>query len=633
MTIQSRGRIRPLGLIVAGCLIVAAAVVGVRVLVSNSPGAQSSAAPGSTAPSYPGLDGVPVCGQPVLESPYSYDGPPGSYPSGTARLPTYGGPHTDFPQATAGVVLPTGAGDYLSYQLKPDTVYYLLPGEHSGSIQADQGDAFVGGRSNGVPSVLNGNYSSGGQAIDSNETNGDQSGVTIEYLTIEKYQPHADAAAINQEANTDWTIQYNTITLNVPGAGIMAGTGNTLKDNCLTLNGQYGFQSSDTNGFGADSLTHGPYNVTIAGNEISYNDTCDFSGLLDNPAIGWKNYNPVPQQYRNPECGVVVGDGNQGGFKLWQTNGVTVEDNYIHHNWGPGGWADTDNANTTWRGNTITDNENAAIIEEISYNFSITGNRIAGNDWIDGLGNSNFPQPAIYISASGSDTTFGGIPACQEPSCAHQPSYSAKSVISGNQLTDNGGGIFLWQDANRYCSDGTDGACTLVDGGTAGPFTLAGCKQNISTAAVDTSRFRGQKTGARSADWWDGCLWKTENVLVASNTINFNPAQIAHCVRSAWPDCGANGIFSEYGSPPNGEPGWVIATALTFWQGNQWRDNLYNGPSTFYAWNQGNGDNPVSWASWTADPTAGAVCQSSGQRQSGYCDGPFGQDAGSTYHA
>jgi len=164
-----------------------------------------------------------------------------------------------------------------------------------------------------------------------------------------------NAGAINQETNTGWTIQYNTITLNVPGAGVMAGAGNVLKDNCLTLNGQYGFQSSDVNGFGRDSLTGGPYGVVIEGNEISYNDTCDFSGLLSNKAVGWRNHNPVPVQYRNPKCGKVVGDGNQGGFKLWQTNGVTVSGNYIHNNWGPGGWADTDNANTTWTDNRITE--------------------------------------------------------------------------------------------------------------------------------------------------------------------------------------------------------------------------------------------------------------------------------------
>ena len=92
---------------------------------------------------------------------------------------------------------------------------------------------------------------------------------------------------------------------------------------------------------------------------------------------------------------------------------MTIEDNYIHDNWGPGGWADTNNANTTWTGNTITDNEGEAIVEEISYNFSITNNCIADNGWTDGLNNSSFPQPAIFISESGSDTAFGGVPACR----------------------------------------------------------------------------------------------------------------------------------------------------------------------------------------------------------------------------
>jgi Periplasmic copper-binding protein (NosD) len=609
-------------------------ITGVRLWPHSSP----SGTPAADGPSVPSTAKAPalvgkVCGQPILNSPFAYDGAAGPYRSGKAGLPTYGKPGSDFPQATAGEVLPTGTNNYLSYQLKPDTVYYLLPGTHTGNFQADTNDAFFGGRSGGVSTVLTGNYSSGGQAIDSNSSIGNQSDVTIEYLTIEKYNPDADAATINQEANTRWTIQYNTITLNVPGAGVMAGAENVLKENCLTLNGQYGFQSSDTDGFGKDLLTRGPYDVTIEGNEISYNDTCDFSGLLDNPAIGWKNHNPVPEQYHNPECGKVVGDGDQGGFKLWQTNGVTIKDNYIHDNWGPGGWADTDNANTTWTGNTFTDNEGEAIIEEISYNFSITNNRIADNDWMDGLNNNGFPQPAIFISGSGSDTTFGGVPACREPACAGQGSYTDRSVISDNVLSDNGGSIFLWQDSNRYCSDGSDGVCTLVKGGPSGPFTVSACKANLNSAAFDATTYTGKMTGSPLEDWWDGCMWRTENVTVTRNIIDFNPAEITGCNQTAWPTCGAGGIFSEYGSPPNKEPGWVVATQLTFFQNNTWSYNVYNGPSTFFAWNQGNGDNPVSWTDWNGNVAHGDKCSSASGRQSGYCTGPFGQDADSTYNS
>ena len=571
------------------------------------------------------------CGQPILNSPYDYHGAAGPYRSGTAGLPTYGTPRSDFPNDSAGEVLPPETKDYQSYQLHPNTVYYLLPGTHVGSFQADKNDTFVGGFSGGTPTVLSGNYSSNEQwAIDSNSTDGNQPGVTIEYLTIEKYTPDADAGAINQDTNTGWTIRHNLITLNVPGAGILAGSSNTILDNCLTLNGQYGFQSALVDSWGRDSLTGGPYDVTVAGNEISYNDTCDFSGLLNNSAAGWRNHNPVPAQYRNPHCGKVTGDGNEGGFKLWQTDGVTIKHNYIHNNWGPGAWVDTDNANTTFAGNTINANEGQAIVEETSYNFSIVNNYMADNDWTDGLANPGFPQTAIYVSESGSSESAGTVPACPEAACSDQRAYSKHSVIRGNTLVDNGGNIFLWENSRRYCSDGWDDGCTLV-GGRSSPFTEAACKVNLSSASINVTTFGGDKTGSPPKDWWDGCQWETANVTITNNVIDFNPDNIPYCNRAAWSNCGAGGIYSDYGSPPNNVAGWIVPTEITFFRNNIWADNTYNGPSTFYAWNQGNGDDPVSWADWTGSVANGDKCSSSGERQSGACTGPFGQDAGSTY--
>jgi hypothetical protein len=615
---------------IGAVLIIVIAVVFVGLNVHrNAADNVPSAAPVPSAPGSAGK-GTLVCGQPILHSPFNYDGSAGSYTSGTPGLPTYGKPGSDFPGDTSGVALPAGRHSYASYQLQPYTVYYLLPGIHIGNFQADTGDAFVGGLSDGTPATLTGNYPGPGWAIDSNSTIGDQADVTIEYLTIEKFQPNGNSAAINPDSNTGWRIRYNTITRNVPGAGVILGADDVLKDNCMTRNGQYGFQSVTVNPWGQDSLTGGPYNVTVEGNEISYNDTCDFEGLLDNSAIGWSKHNPVPSQYRNSHCGPVTPDGDQGGFKLWRTDGVTIKDNYIHNNWGPGGWADTDNANTTYTGNTITDNDGEAIIEEISYNFSITDNYIAGNAWVGGVSNPDFPPPAIYVSESGSDTAFGGVPACPEASCADQRSYSAQSVISRNTLVDNGGNFFLWQDSNRFCADGYDSVCTLVGGGTAGPFTLSGCKSNLPSASIDPTTYVGKQTGSPRQDWWDGCLWKTENVKITHNVIDFDPAKIAYCNKTDWPACGAGGIFSEYGSTvPFKTP--LFLTQLTFFQHNSWTDNTYNGPSTFYVWNQGNRDNPVSWTQWTESVSKGDKCSSRGEQSSGYCTGPFGQDAGSTY--
>jgi hypothetical protein len=628
---HSAGQRRSLGTAIAvgGAVVVAVlAFVSVRLsggTTTQQPGGEQSQSV-AALPQAPPPTAKAICGEAILNSPYSYDGAAGPYRSGQAGLPTYGTPGSDFPDDTAGDVLPDQTRNYENFQLQPDTVYYLEPGVHIGNFTADPDDAFVGGYSGGTRTTLSGNYAGNPWAVASLNGNG----VTIEYLTIEKYQPPVNQVALNQGGSTGWTIKYDTITLNVPGGGAFAGSNGVLKDNCMTLNGQYGFQSAAT--LSADSLTQGPYDVTVEDNEISYNDTCDLSGLLDNPAIGWHNHNPVPVQYRNPKCGQVTGDGDQGGFKLWQTDGVTIKDNYIHNNWGPGGWADTDNANTTWTGNTITDNESAAIIEEISYNFSITDNYIADNDWTDGLANSSFPQPAIYISESGSDTKPGGVSACPEASCAHQGAYPTQSVIRGNTLINNGGNIFLWQNSNRFCSDGSDGVCTLV-GGSSRPFTMSACKANIKSASVSTVTYLGEKTGSPSEDWWDGCMWRTENVRITQNTIDFNPADIMGCNHTAWPDCGAGGIFSEYGGPPGGPGGWAVPTGLTFFQDNVWSDNVYNGPSTFFAWNQGNGDNPVSWTDWTGNVAGGDKCGSANERQSGYCTGPFGQDTDSTYHA
>jgi len=612
----------------AGILIAALAVVGLQ-LHHHDASAAGGTGPGNSTPVNL-RTGTLVCGQPILRSPFDYDGAAGRYSSGKAGLPTYGKPGSDFPHDTAGMVLAAGTHSYPSYLLNPDTVYYLLPGVHVGDFQADTNDAFVGGLSGGTPTVLTGNYSGLYWAIDSNSTIGDQADVTVEYLTVEKYQSAGNSAAINPDSNTGWVIQYNTITLNAPGAGVILGSGNVLKDNCLTLNGQYGFQSVVVNPWGKDSLTGGAYNLTVEGNEISYNDTCDYEGLLDNSAIGWSKHNPVPPQYQNPQCGPVTPDGDQGGFKLWRTNGVTIRDNYIHNNWGPAAWADTDNANTTYTDNVITDNDEGAIIEEISYNFSISGNYMADNGWVGGLSNPKFPYPAIYVSESGSDRTFGGVPACAEASCSDQPSYPAQSLISGNVMVDNSGNVFLWEDSNRFCTDGFDAVCTLVDGGSAGPFTLSGCKSNLSSASINMTTYVGNTTGSPAQDWWDGCLWKTENVSVSHNVIDFNPASITDCNQTDWPDCGAGGVFSEYGSAaPYNSPDTL--TQLTFFQGNSWSDNIYNGPSTFYAWNQGNGDNPVGWKEWTGSVSKGDECSSSADHSSGYCTGPFGQDAGSTY--
>lgn len=606
-------------------VVVSAGAIGLELRAPSH--APASAVAGSAAAR---AAGHAVCGQATLRSPYNYTGPAGAFSSGRPGLPTFGAPGTAFPAATAGQVLAPETADYQNWQLRPKTVYYLAPGLHIGSFSANTGDVFVGGFAKGVGSVLDGQYSRP-TAIDSNITVGEQTDVTIRYLTVQRFAPPVDQTAINQTGAGGWKLLDSTVTLNVPGGGVFAATDSVLKGNCLTRNGQYGFQSAQT--VRGDSLTGGPYNVLVEGNEISYNDTCDLSGLIQSSPLGWHDYNPVPAEYRNSSCGAVKGSGNQGGFKLWATNGVMIKRNWIHHNWGVGGWADTNNANTTWTGNTVTDNENGGIWEETSYNFSIIDNYLARNNLTDGPGNPGFPMPAIYISESGSDTANGGVPGCSMESCvrSRMPSYPLASVIRNNTLVDNGGGIFLWQNANRHCNDGYDGTCTVVKGGGKGPFSMAGCAANLPTATLDAASHRGTVSGNPPQDYWDGCMWQTQNVGISWNRVEFDPAQIVGCRPQVWAACGANGVFSQYGGPNARVQGWEVPTQITFFQNNAWSHNLYLGPSTFYAWNQGSSENPVTWSQWTGASTKGHRCTSPAERQSGACVGPFGQDAGSTF--
>jgi parallel beta-helix repeat protein len=46
----------------------------------------------------------------------------------------------------------------------------------------------------------------------------------------------------NHNSATGWTIERNTISGNA-GAGVMIGSGNVIRENCLAVYGQFGFNA------------------------------------------------------------------------------------------------------------------------------------------------------------------------------------------------------------------------------------------------------------------------------------------------------------------------------------------------------------------------------------------------------
>jgi len=131
-------------------LVLLAMVVGVAIR-------PHSRASGPMAPSTP----TAVCGTSILNSPYSYNGAPGTFTtSGTpAGLPTFGAAGTAFPTMTQIVVIPAGnnkaAADAGDYQGNGHVIYYFEPGTH-----------YIDGMYTGHDSVYIGGYNASvGKAI------------------------------------------------------------------------------------------------------------------------------------------------------------------------------------------------------------------------------------------------------------------------------------------------------------------------------------------------------------------------------------------------------------------------------------------------------------------------------------
>jgi parallel beta-helix repeat protein len=444
-----------------------------------------------------------------------------------------------------------------SFAIRPDSTYWFAAGIHTlgtgelNEIIPAKGDTFVG-----APGAILDGQGDNHYAFDGNASN-----VTIKYLTVQDFGhgssatspsgDNANQAVVNHDSGHDWVMKYLTVKYDA-GAGVIVGTDGVLSYSCLRDNGQYGFQ-----GIGNDPGRFGATHLTIDHDEITGNNTWN-----------WES--------KEAGCGC------SGADKFWNAADVSLTDNYIHNNQGPGIWADTDNANFDVQGNDISDNDGEAVVYETSYNLRLADNSFAGNALVDGAAASGFPDPAVYISEAGGDSR---VP----------DSYGASIDISGNKFINNWGGVVLWEDAGRYCGSQADtsaGFCTLVDPSAA---TASNCGNH---------RLIGIEP------YYGDCRWKTQNVRVSDNDFIFNPADIGPaCTPANY--CGFNGIFSHWGSVPPYD-GTVVEKNITFDQNNHFASNTYSGPWRFMVLQQGNA---VSWATWRAKPydqDAGSTLTGSG---------------------
>ena len=454
--------------------------------------------------------------------------------------------HDPFTSPPAGAIsVAPGDNSGVTFN-RPNTVYWFATGTHTlgtgpyDQIQVGPNDTYVGAPGAVLSGQDHNDYAFVGSQTDAASTGN----VIIEYLTIENFTAGEGASVVGQGGEDHWSIQHNLVADNPNGAGVQLGSNSTVSNNCLTRNGEYGFNAFESS------------NVTLTNNEVSFNDT---NGEYDNPS------GP------NPNCGCA------GAGKFWATDGGLVAGNYVHDNYDPGLWLDTNNRGFLVEDNYIAKNFAEGMIVEISYNVEILDNTFVGNDIGAGEANKSpdFPASSLYISESGGDARIAS-------------DYAGKFQISGNVFTNNWGGVTLYENANRFCSDGSDGVCTLVDPSV---YSVKACGAHLPDSRP------GQQP-----DYYDNCRWKTMNVRVSNNVFNFNPSAVgSKCTPSSPTFCGYNGLFSGYGSLAPYR-GWKVPLAISNDQNNVFADNTYHGPWMFDAFSQGE---KVTWSNWTKGFDAG----------------------------
>lgn len=444
-----------------------------------------------------------ICGSPILNSVYNYNGAPGTFStSGTpAGLPTFGSGGTDFPDATSVVVIPAGdntaaagAGNYSG----DNTVYYFEPGTHinHGMFTGDHA-AYVGGYLPNDPAIIDGQGFGPLSGSTFTVLNAYQ---TWEYLTIKNFYSSLNGAVLGLVHGASFgahnTYKYDTIGPNeygpagtgessAGGYGIAGAGYTTIQYDCLDHNAQGGFQDS------------GP-GITISNDEIRYN------GLGVYPDIGGPGASPYA-------CGC------SGGGKLFFSFNPVITDNWVHDNYNAGVWLDFDNAGATITGNYIASNWGQAVSLEADYNIDVSDNLIAGNGWpsngpwppgfnglpcngglpcsvgegpLVGYG-GGLPFGAIVMSNSGGNSNLNTVTLSNcTSSCTQTTNYSGHMYVQNNALVNNFGGVFNYTDTDRYPGNlDNDSACSVPLGPMQQPNSATYYHQTyeLQTASSDAA--------------------------------------------------------------------------------------------------------------------------------------------------
>lgn len=278
----------------------------------------------------------------------------------------------------------------------PGTVF-LVHGEHYGEqVSPKDNQAFLAA----PDAVMNGD----GWATSA--FNSGASNVIVRGFEVTNYNNPSGIGAINGLGG-GWVIESNNVHHNATYGIKVQGDGAVVRSNAINYNGQLGVAA--------------PYstNAVFEGNEIAHSNYQD--------AYSW--------QWEG------------GGSKFWSTTNLTLRNNYVHHNHGPGLWSDTNNYNVLYEGNTIENNFGGGIYHEVSYDAVMRNNTLRGNGfghtgWLWGAGIIIASSKNIDVYGNLVEGNYNGITATQQPRydtpADHGPYLVSNINVHDNTIVNSG---------------------------------------------------------------------------------------------------------------------------------------------------------------------------------------------------
>lgn len=531
-----------------------------------------------------------ICGSSQLQSPWSGSGVPnnlmtgggisGSITSGQyAGLPTYGTAGSSFPNAHNLIIVAAGAnGTMGGATTASNTIYWFAPGTHTwGTNSFDHWTVgsngyFIGGYANGTDATIDGQMKNEYGFLANGSSN------TWQYLDMKGFAESGSSAGVATATNLARTDQTNVIEYNYIHDGEADSNGNPYGI------GVYGQGMIDHNCF--KNLGQTGINFFGEGTNISYNEFDHDGNQVDNDGVdagmkGWETTNAIIDHnyIHNTETGygIWLDTTNSGyqitnnflswnlrrGIELEISQGGLVQNNVFEYN----GFGESGSANNL---------ENPAISLNVSGgaalagannspNLTITGNTLWDN-WegislyAQGDRNCRTPQPfATYCSINDKTSfdTFTGNTGgdCSDGACTlNAAAASGASTIKTNFEYALGDKIGFASGSYPYTVTSVSPQPANGPPQSGGPFTV-GITPALSGAQSTGAQIYGEGTcnlylnassnpsspspaslgfGTQTMSYFNGCMWRVQNVQITNNVEHFNPTEIQNATPT-WP--------------------------------------------------------------------------------------------------